>query len=135
MISGLSHVTFITRDLEVFSRIIIDVLGGEENYDSGEKQFSLSREKFFIAGDLWIAVMVGESLPSRTYNHIAFKTDDAGLEHARAAVARLGLETKPPRQRIAGEGQSLYFYTHDNHLIELHTGTLEERLRRYNANL
>ncbi len=131
MISALSHITFITRDLEKFSRIIIDVLGGEEIYDSGEKQFSLSPEKFFIAGVLWIAVMEGESLPTRTYNHIAFKTDDAGLEKARAAIARLGLEMKPPRPRIEGEAQSIYFYTPDNHLIELHTGTLAQRLARY----
>ncbi len=32
---------------------------------------------------------------------------------------------------LGGEGHSLYFYDHDNHLFELHTGTLEERLARY----
>ncbi|MDE2446659.1 MAG: FosX/FosE/FosI family fosfomycin resistance thiol transferase, partial [Alphaproteobacteria bacterium] len=57
--------------------------------------------------------------------------DDAGLERARAAIIRLGLEMKPSRPRVEGEGQSLYFYTYDNHLFELHTGTLEERLARY----
>ncbi len=134
MISGLSHITFVTRDIEAFARIVIEVLGGEEIYDSGQKQFSLSREKFFIAGGLWIVAMEGESLPMRSYNHIAFKTDEAGLEQARTAIARLGLETKPPRPRIEGEGRSLYFYTPDKHLIELHTGTLEERLQAYGNN-
>ncbi len=131
MISNLSHVTFITSNLEAFTRIVTEVLGGAEVYDSGAKQFSLSRERFFTAGGLWIAVMEGESLPSRSYNHIAFKTDDDGLENARAAIAHLGLETKPPRPRIEGEAQSIYFYTPDNHLIELHSGTLEERLASY----
>ena len=32
---------------------------------------------------------------------------------------------------MTGEGRSLYFYDDDNHLFELHTGTLEERLQRY----
>jgi hypothetical protein len=32
---------------------------------------------------------------------------------------------------VAGEGHSLYFYDYDNHMFELHTGTLEERLTRY----
>jgi len=32
-----------------------------------------------------------------------------------------------------GEGRSIYFYDHDNHLFELHTGNLEERLARYAA--
>jgi len=131
MISGLSHITFITCDLEKMSRIIIEVLGGKEVYSSGDKTFSLSREKFFSAGGIWIAVMEGESLPARSYNHIAFKTDDAGLIRARAAIENIGLEKKASRPRIAGEGQSLYFYTPDNHLLELHTGTLEERLRAY----
>jgi len=131
MISGLSHITFVTRDLEKMSRIIIEVLGGKEVYSSGDKTFSLAREKFFIAGGIWIAIMEGESLPGRSYNHIAFKTDDAGLIRARAAIENIGLEKKASRPRIAGEGQSLYFYTPDNHLLELHTGTLEERLRAY----
>jgi len=131
MISGLSHITFVTRDLEKMSRIIIEVLGGKEVYSSGDKTFSLAREKFFIAGGIWIAIMEGESLSGRSYNHIAFKTDDAGLIRARAAIENIGLEKKASRPRIAGEGQSLYFYTPDNHLLELHTGTLEERLCAY----
>lgn len=31
----------------------------------------------------------------------------------------------------AREGQSLYLYDFDNHLFELHTGTLEQRLALY----
>ena len=133
VISGLSHVTFITRDLEKMSRVITDVLGGVEVYSSGERQFSVSREKFFTVGEVWIVIMEGASLPSRTYNHIAFKTDDAGLERAKRAIEKLDLEIKPSRPRVEGEGQSLYFYDHDNHLFELHTGTLDERLKRYSS--
>ena len=131
MVSGLSHITFITRDLDKMSCIIIDVFGGTEIYDSAAKNFSLSHEKFFMVGDLWIVIMEGESLASRTYNHVAFKTDEAGLEKAKRAIEKLDLEIKPSRPRVEGEGHSLYFYTYDNHLIELHTGTLHERLKRY----
>ena len=45
----------------------------------------------------------------------------------------LGVEIRPPRSRVDGEGLSLYFYDFDNHLFELHTGTLEQRLNRYGA--
>jgi fosfomycin resistance protein FosX len=131
MIEGLSHITFIVRDLDAMSCIIVEVLGGEEVYSSGGKTFSVASEKFFVAGDVWIAIMEGDPLPSRTYNHVAFKVSDYQLERAVAAIARLGLEMKPPRPRVDGEGQSVYFYDHDNHLFELHTGTLEERLERY----
>lgn len=78
-IEGLSHMTFIVRDLERMSQLIVEILGGREVYASGEATFSLSREKFFVAGGLWIAVMEGEPLPSRTYNHVAFKVREEQL--------------------------------------------------------
>jgi fosfomycin resistance protein FosX len=131
VIEGLSHLTFVVRDLEKMARIVVEVLGGEEVYSSGDKKFSVSREKFFVAGGMWIAAMEGDPLPTRTYNHVAFSVTDADLERARAAAEKLGLDIRPPRPRVDGEGQSLYFHDHDNHLFELHTGTLEHRLARY----
>ncbi len=132
MIQGLSHFTFIVRDLDKMAIIITDVLGGEEVYSSGDTTFSTAREKFFVAGGIWIAIMEGESLPTRTYNHVAFKVTDAQLDSARVAAETLKLDIRPTRPRVAGEGQSPYFHDHDNHLFELHTGTLDERLARYN---
>jgi hypothetical protein len=38
---------------------------------------------------------------------------------------------KASRSRGAGEGYSIYFYDFDNHLFELHTGSLPERLEHY----
>jgi fosfomycin resistance protein FosX len=35
------------------------------------------------------------------------------------------------RARFEGEGDPLYLYDYDNHLFELHTGTLEQRLTKY----
>jgi catechol 2,3-dioxygenase-like lactoylglutathione lyase family enzyme len=131
VIEGLSHLTFVVRDLERMTRILTGIFGAREVYASGDETFSVAREKFFQVGDLWIAVMEGEPLPSRTYNHIAFKIDDAGFEAYEAKVRALGLEIRPPRQRVPGEGRSIYFYDDDNHLFELHTGTLAERLERY----
>lgn len=49
----------------------------------------------------------------------------------RERIAAMGLQARESRPRIEGEGHSLYFYDDDNHLFELHTGTLQERLRRY----
>ena len=49
----------------------------------------------------------------------------------RGRIEALGLDLRPPRPRVPGEGRSIYFHDEDNHLFELHTGTLEERLARY----
>jgi len=34
-----------------------DIFDAEEIYDSREKNFSLSREKFFMIGNVWIVIM------------------------------------------------------------------------------
>ncbi|MER9952851.1 FosX/FosE/FosI family fosfomycin resistance hydrolase [Mesorhizobium sp. M0047] len=131
MIEGLSHMTFIVRDLDRMTEILEGILDAREVYASGAEQFSLSREKFFLIGDIWVAIMEGEPLPERSYNHIAFKIDDADFDRYAERVKALGLDTRPPRPRVEGEGRSIYFYDDDNHMFELHTGTLAERLARY----
>ncbi len=131
MSAGLSHITFIVSDLFRMTRIVTEVLQAREVYDSGADTFSLSQEKFFLAGDVWIAIMKGTPMPQRSYNHVAFKIDEADFDDRLAAIENLGLEVKPPRPRVEGEGRSIYFYDDDNHLFELHTGTLEMRLESY----
>jgi fosfomycin resistance protein FosX len=75
--------------------------------------------------------MEGEALPARTYNHVAFKIADADYEKYLARIRKLGLDVSEGRPRVAGEGRSIYFYDGDNHMFELHTGTLDDRLRLY----
>ena len=133
MVEGISHITFVVKDLEKSTRLFVEVLGAEEVYASGESTFSISKEKFFLVNGIWIAAMEGEPLAQRTYNHVAFKVRAADLPRYRSIIERLGLEMRESRSRVEGEGESIYFYDYDNHLFELHTGTLEERLRRYAA--
>jgi catechol 2,3-dioxygenase-like lactoylglutathione lyase family enzyme len=131
MIEGLSHITFITRDLDRMEEILTGVLDARRIYDSGEQPFSLSKERFFDIGGLWIATMQGDPLPEKSYNHVAFKMADEEYEDRLARIRALGLEVKEGRERVAGEGRSIYFYDDDNHLFELHSGSLEQRLARY----
>ncbi len=130
-ILGLSHPTFVVRNLERSATLWREGLGALEVYDSGTDQFSLAREKFFTLGGLWIALMEGGPLPTRTYRHVAFKVDETDLPAYRQRLLAHGAEIKESRSRVTGEGLSLYFYDYDNHLFELHGGTLEQRLARY----
>jgi catechol 2,3-dioxygenase-like lactoylglutathione lyase family enzyme len=127
---GLSHLTLIVRDLERTSEFFRQALGAAEVYDSGDRQFSLAREKFFLLGGVWLAFMQGEPI-ERSYHHVAFAVDDDELAIDESRLIAAGVEVKPPRPRVEGEGRSLYFYDLDNNLFELHTGTLQERLERY----
>ena len=131
MIEGLSHVTFIVRDLDRMSLFLSSIFDAKEIYSSGDATFSVSREKFFLIGGMWIAIMEGESLQEKTYNHIAFKIPDEQFDEYMERVRTLDVEVREDRGRVKGEGRSLYFHDYDNHLFELHTGTLEQRLERY----
>ncbi len=131
MITGISHITLVVKSLDAASDFLRKIFDAKEAYSSEEKQFSLSREKFFLINDIWICIMEGDSLSERTYNHIAFLIDESDFESYVSRIQAAGVEIKPARSRVEGEGRSIYFYDFDNHLFELHTGTLEERLERY----
>ncbi|WP_371437449.1 FosX/FosE/FosI family fosfomycin resistance hydrolase [Polaromonas sp.] len=130
-IEGVSHITFIVRDLDRMAELLCEGLGAQEVYDSKAKNFSLSREKFFVLGGTWIAAMEGASPAERSYRHLAFKVSEQEPPEFERRLRALGAEVKAPRPRVEGEGRSLYFYDFDNHLFELHTGTLAQRLQRY----
>lgn len=131
MSGALSHITIVVSDLDRTQRMLEEVLDARLVYASGAETFSLSEERFYLIGDLWLATMKGAPLAERSYNHVAFHVDEAELDARAARIAALGLEIRPPRPRVAGEGRSVYFYGPDNHLFELHSGTLAERLARY----
>lgn len=133
--SGLSHVTFIVRDLDRMESILTGVLGAGRVYDSGDETFSLSPERFYLVGEgataTWIAVMLGDVDLPQSYNHVAFQVDRRDLPALRERLTGLGLRIREGRNRVEGEGDSLYFWDDDNHLFELHSGSLRERLTRY----
>ncbi len=133
-IKGLSHITFICRNIEKTADMFKCIFGAEVIYSSGDKQFSLSKEIFLKIAGIWIAIMEGEPI-ERTYNHVAFQVHEKGLAGIREKVRLLGLTILPGRSRKAAEGDSLYFYDYDNHLFELHTGNLESRLAYYHQEI
>lgn len=131
MIQGISHITFIVRDLEKMTKFLMYIFDAKEIYSSGEQTFSISKEKFFLINDLWVAIMEGEPLSEKTYNHVAFKIAEEDYKLYAERLKNLGVNIREARSRVEGEGHSLYFYDYDNHLFELHTGTLNQRLQKY----
>lgn len=131
MVQGLSHMTFIVSNLDKMEEMLTTVLDAKKIYDSGEKTFLLSKERFFDIGGIWVATMEGEPLANKTYNHVAFKIAPGDYDDRLERIKALGLEVREGRSRVEGEGHSIYFYDYDNHMFELHSGTLEERLKRY----
>ena len=134
-VSGISHITFILRDLGRGRQFWCEGLGAQMVYDSGAQCFSKSSERFFVLGGVWIATMQGEPTMDHSHRHVAFEVDEVALPEYEHRLKQLGVRFQAPRSRIAGEGVSLYVYDFDGHLIELHTGTLAQRLASYQAQL
>jgi len=134
MIESISHITFIVKDIDRTTQFFRTVFDAEEVYDGARKNYSISYEKFFVVGGVWVALMAGEPLSERSYNHVAFKVPEAEFDDYLSRIKQLVLEILPGRKRIEGEARSIYFYDYDNHLFELHSGTLSERITSYKGN-
>jgi catechol 2,3-dioxygenase-like lactoylglutathione lyase family enzyme len=126
MIKGINHITFVVSDLEETSLLFQNILNAEEVYSG-------PTAKYLTINGIWLALNLGES-QERSYNHIAFTVSEQDLDMYMSRILSHNVELLVGRDRIAGEGNSIYFYDYDNHLIELHTGTLSERLESYAKN-
>jgi len=124
MITGISHITFVVKNLSRTADFLERIFDAKEVHSS-------QTTKYFLINDLWIALNIGEALAAKTYNHIAFQISPDDMEKYIERIKCVGAEIKPSRPRDAEEGHSIYFYDFDNHLFELHTGTLPERLAYY----
>ena len=124
MIHGISHITFIVRDLGRAANFLEQIFGAKAVYSS-------DTARYVLINDLWIALNKGEPLSERTYDHIAFTIQESDFDKFLARIKDAGAEIVEDRPRLNGEGRSIYFYDFDNHLFELHTGNLSERLARY----
>ncbi len=97
MISSISHITFVVKDLDKTTELFIELFNAREVYYSGEERHSLYKERFFIIGNLWIAVMEDSNIINRTYHHIAFKITESDVDYYLAKIKDLNLELKTPR--------------------------------------
>jgi fosfomycin resistance protein FosX len=135
MADGLSHITFITKNLDRMEEILTAVLKARRIHDSGAQQFSLSQERFIRvcegSAQVCIAIMEGSAVTPRSYNHVAFTIREDEVADRLSAIEELGLDRRDGPPHVEGEAHSIYFYDDDNHMFELHTGPFEERLRRY----
>lgn len=97
MIETISHITIIVRDIEKTGHFLQTIFDAKEVYDSSQKNFSLSYEKFFVVGGVWMAVMEGSPISERSYNHIAFRIPDSEFDEYVSRIKKLGVEIRPGR--------------------------------------
>ena len=133
-VDSISHIAFIVSDIDCMTLFLCEGLGAKEVFDNIVLKSEAAREKFFVLGGVWLAAIEGEPPSERTYQHVAFKVSSSELTDFKSRLENIGVDIKPSRNRVEGESESLYFYDFDNHLFELHTGTLNQRLQVYADN-
>jgi len=121
MIAGISHITFVVMDIERSADFL-------EKIFEARTVYSDATARYLLISDLWVALNKGEPLSERTYNHTAFSIQDSDFNEYVERIKGAGAEILQGRTRFDGEGRSIYFYDFDNHLFELHTGTLSKRM-------
>ncbi|WP_054710948.1 metallothiol transferase FosB [Bacillus sp. JCM 19041] len=132
MVNGLNHITFSVSNLEqtvafykqVF--LIDPVVYGQKT-------------AYFDINGMWLALNVQDQIPRNdvyhTYTHLAFSINKEEIDAFLERLHLSGAEIVEGRTRdILSEGQSLYFRDPDGHLLEVHTGSLAERLEHYKKN-
>ncbi|MFD2611793.1 metallothiol transferase FosB [Paenibacillus gansuensis] len=128
MIKGLNHVCFSVSDLEKSCRFWSEMMGAK----------LLVRGKstaYFDLAGMWIALNMETEIPRKeiefSYTHLAFSVSEEELDVFKDRFKNNGVNLLPGRERDPRDARSVYFTDPDGHKLELHTGTLQDRLDYY----
>jgi len=124
VISGINHVTWSVIDIATSFTFYVDVLGLKPI-------MKCSWSAYFLAGDVWIAVIQGEGRTDNRYDHIAFQVEPAGY---RKLVSRLIDAKCTVWKENESESDSFYFLDPSGNKFELHYSNLKSRIEDGKAN-
>ena len=129
-ITGVNHLTFAVADLQQSIFFYEQALRAELRYRD-------ERTAYFDLNGIWLALNIQTDLPRPavppSYTHIAFTVEMKDIDDWEQHLHGLGVNIVPGWARDEGKGQSVYFTDPDGHLLELHTGNLDQRLWAYQA--
>ncbi|MCC7705074.1 fosfomycin resistance glutathione transferase [Janthinobacterium sp. GW460P] len=120
MLTGLNHLTLSVRDLDRSVVFYRDLLGLRLHA-------RWERGAYLSAGDLWLCLSLdaGAAISASGYTHYAFSISQ---EDFPAFAARLRTAGVAEWQHNRSAGDSLYFLDPDGHQLEIHVGSLAQRL-------
>ena len=124
MINGLNHVTIAVSNVQKSLGFYTDILGftGHAVWDYGA---------YLSMGDVWLCLSLDKPEPSNDYSHIAWSVEKSDFRHLSKKVISSGAKQWKSNK---SEGESLYFLDPDGYKLELHVGSLEQRLASLKQN-
>jgi catechol 2,3-dioxygenase-like lactoylglutathione lyase family enzyme len=124
-VTGLNHLTVAVGDVQRSLDFYRDILGCglRAHWPKGA---------YLEAGSFWICLShdpVARSGPHPDYSHVAFSVSGEDFPILADRIRRECVIWKDNRS----EGASVYFLDPDGHKLEIHVGSLQDRLRHYAA--
>lgn len=90
---------------------------------------------YFDIGGLWVALNEEKDIPRNeiqySYTHTAFTIDESEYNSWYRWLKKNNVNILEGRTRDVRDKKSIYFIDPDGHKLELHTGTLENRMNYY----
>ncbi|MDW4072253.1 FosB/FosD family fosfomycin resistance bacillithiol transferase [Staphylococcus saprophyticus] len=128
MIQSINHVTYSVSDIKTSIAFYKDILKAEILVES-------SKTAYFILGGLWLALNEEKNIPRNeiqySYTHMAFTINENEFDEWYQWLKDNDVYILEGRNRDVRDKQSIYFTDPDGHKLELHTGTLQDRLNYY----
>lgn len=128
MIQSINHVTYSVSDIKKSIIFYKDILKANILVES-------DKTAYFILGSQWLALNEEKGIPRNeiqySYTHMAFTIDESEFDEWYQLLNDNDVNILEGRTRDVRDKQSIYFTDPDGHKLELHTGTLQDRLNYY----
>ncbi len=128
MIQGLNHLTLAVRDLEKSFSFYHDLLGFLPlvKWNTGAYFLIGKRDPLLSGSGCWFCLNVdAKRQPNDCYTHLAFSISKSAFNDMVTRLLQSGVSSF---KENSSPGESFYFLDPDGHKLEIHVGTLEERL-------
>lgn len=128
MIKSINHICYSVSNLDNSIRFYKDIL-------CGELLVSGKTTAYLDIGGLWVALNEEKDILRNeiqySYTHTAFTIEESEYNSWYQWLKKNNVNILEGRTRDLRDKQSIYFTDPDGHKLELHTGTLENRMDYY----